>query len=235
MCRASLVAMLVFACGWVSLADRATAQEARGPARDPQRFAAEIRAFEAWDRKNSAPQDAVLFVGSSSIRLWPTAESFPGVVLLNRGFGGAHLSDVLNYADRIVFKYRPRMIVFYGGDNDLAEAGKSPAQVADEFQTFNRLVHERLPKTPILFLAIKPSVARWRLWPQMQEANALIRKQAEDDQWLQMVDTAPPLLGEDGKPRADLFQADGLHLNEAGYRAWTKIVAPLIAPAAESK
>jgi lysophospholipase L1-like esterase len=226
--------MLAFACGLAPLVERVTAQEARRPNPDPQRFAAEIRAFEQWDRKNWAPQDAVLFVGSSSIRLWPTAESFPGVVLLNRGFGGAHISDVLHFSDRIVFKYRPRMIVFYAGDNDMAEADRSPRRVADDFQTFVRLVHERLPRTPILFLAIKPSVSRWRLWSQMQEANALIRELAEKDKLVQMVDTAPPLLGDDGRPRADLLQADGLHLNEAGYRAWTKIVAPLMTPGTHS-
>jgi lysophospholipase L1-like esterase len=209
----------------------ANAQEARSVNRDPQRFAADIRAFQEYDRKNSIPRDAVLFVGSSSIRLWPTAQSFPELTLINRGFGGAHVSDVLHFAEQVVFKYGPRTIVFYAGDNDLAE-GKTAEQVVDEFKSFVQQVHERLPQARVYFLSIKPSVARWQLWPAMQRANLLIRELADADDKMDFVDMSPPLLGDNGQPRASLFVADGLHLNDEGYRAWTKILATALAQSA---
>ena len=131
---------------------------------DPSRFEAEIKAFEAWDRQNSFPPHAVLFVGSSSIRKWQTAEGFPDLPVINRGFGGSHVSEVNHFVERIVFKYSPRVIVFYAGDNDIAD-GKSPERVFHDFQTFAELVHGRLPETRLIYLPIKPSLARWNKWP----------------------------------------------------------------------
>jgi lysophospholipase L1-like esterase len=188
---------------------------------DPARFDAEIRAFEAWDRQNSYPRDAVLFVGSSSIRMWPTAESFPNLPVINRGFGGSHISDANHFAERIVLKYSPRLIVFYAGDNDI-EAGKPPQQVVDDFQAFLNLVHHRLPTTRIIYLPIKPSVARWAKWPQMREVNSRVQAQSQSDERIIYVDTATPMLGDDSQPRPDLFLDDGLHLNSNGYTLWTE-------------
>jgi lysophospholipase L1-like esterase len=227
--RASGFALLLIVGNLTTLAGDSfvQAQDERRANPDPQRFAAEIRAFDTWDRKNSVPRDAILFVGSSSIRLWPTAQSFPDLTVVNRGFGGSHISDVIHFADQAAFKYQPRTIVFYAGDNDLAD-GKSPQQVADDFQSFVKRVHERLPNARIYFLSIKPSVARWRLWPKMQEANGLIQKMADADERLDVIDVSPPLLDENGQPRADMLVGDGLHLNEEGYRAWTRIVAPIL-------
>ncbi len=194
---------------------------------DPARFNVEIRAFEAWDRKNSATEHAVLFVGSSSIRLWQTAESFQELPVINRGFGGSHVSDVNRFAQRIVLKYKPRLIVFYAGDNDVA-AGKAPRRVFDDFQAFVNLVHNQLPETRIIYLPIKPSLARWKLWPQMQEANALIEQLAQTDDRLQYVDTATPMLGANGEPNAKLFLDDGLHLGEKGYQLWNETLRPVL-------
>jgi lysophospholipase L1-like esterase len=216
---AILVALATFACELAAHAnDNATANP------DPARFAAEIRAFEAWDRQNSVPLQAVLFVGSSSIRMWPTAECFPHLAVINRGFGGSHASDVNHFADRIVLKYAPRVIVFYAGDNDI-EAGKPPQQVFDDFRAFARIVHERLPQTNIVYLPIKPSLARWGKWPRMQDVNSRAQKLSQSDPRIVYVDTATPMLGSDGRPRSELFRDDGLHLNEQGYRLWTEILA----------
>lgn len=194
------------------------------PNPDPARFAADIAAFEAWDRQNSAPENAVLFVGSSSIRMWPTAESFPNLTVINRGFGGSHASDVNHYAERIVTKYNPRTIVFYAGDNDIAD-GKSPAQVAADFEEFVAIVRAKLPSAEIIYLPIKPSLARWSLWPKMQETNALVKQFVVGQQHVIYVDTATPMLGSDGQPRPEVFLDDGLHMNETGYRVWSEILA----------
>ncbi len=119
--RAILVFALYVACGLAASAAETTVVAAPKPDPDPARFTADIAAFEAWDRQNSTSKNAVLFVGSSSIRLWQTAEAFPELAVINRGFGGSHASDVVHFAPRIIFKYEPRTIVFYAGDNDIAD------------------------------------------------------------------------------------------------------------------
>ncbi len=192
---------------------------------DPARFESEIAAFEKWDRQNSFPRDAILFVGSSSIRFWQTAENFPGLPVINRGFGGSTVADVNHYADRIVFKYKPRTIVFYAGDNDIA-ADRTPERVFDDFQSFTNSVRDRLPGTKIFYLPIKPSIARWKLWPQMQTVNARVKALAQKNDRLSYVDVATPLLGPDGQPRKELYRDDGLHLNAKGYAIWNQTLSP---------
>lgn len=188
---------------------------------DPLRFAPEIAEFADRDRKNSPPEQPVLFVGSSSIRLWSTAASFPRCGILNRGFGGAQISDVQHYYEDVVAGYRPRGILFYAGDNDVW-AGTSPARTFDDFRTFVGTVRQRNPGSPVLFIfiAIEPSLSRWPRWREMAEANGLVRDWAESQRDVEYVDVATPMLGEDGAPRAELFDEDRLHLNEAGYEVW---------------
>jgi lysophospholipase L1-like esterase len=197
---------------------------------DPARFADEIKRFTEWDARNSFPAGAVLFVGSSSIRLWPTHASFPALPVINRGFGGAHVTDVTHYFDRVVAPYRARAIVFYAGDNDIA-AGRTPEDVRDDFAAFLARVRAAAPTVPVLFLSIKPSLARWPHWPAMQAANALIRRVAASDPRLEYVDLATPLLGPDRLPAAEYYVADGLHLSDAGYQIWTETLAPVLAKA----
>jgi lysophospholipase L1-like esterase len=205
------------------------------PAENPaQKWEETIRQFEQWDSKNTFPSDAVLFVGSSSIRLWPTRECFEGFAVINRGFGGSQISDVNYYTERIVLPYKPKVIVFYAGDNDVA-AGKSARQVFDDYKQFVKLVHKKLPGTRIIYIGIKPSRSRWSLWPVMNEANDMIRDFSEKDGLLYYFDSATPLLGNDGKPDAGLFREDQLHLNNKGYDAWTRLLQPVIKKAFEQR
>jgi lysophospholipase L1-like esterase len=192
---------------------------------DFSRWEKDIAEFENKDKVKPPPKNAFLFVGSSSIRLWDLAKSFPGVPTINRGFGGSQLADSVHFAERIVLKYEPRVIVLYAGDNDLA-AGKSPEQVHRDFQAFVQKVHKPLPRTPILYLAIKPSLRRWHLIETIRKANALIEAECKKGQFLLYVDVATPLLGKDGKPQSELFAKDGLHLNEKGYAVWAKLLQP---------
>jgi lysophospholipase L1-like esterase len=194
---------------------------------DPNRFASEIQAFAQWDSKNATPAHPILFVGSSSIRMWKTHDSFPQLPVINRGFGGSHISDVVHFADRIVLPYAPKLIVFYAGDNDVA-GGKSASRVLCDYRRFVELVHTKLPDTPIIFLTIKPSGSRWSLWPEMHEANNLVKAFSEKSGRLFFADLGTPLLGDDGKPDLTLFLDDQLHLNARGYAVWTKALAPLI-------
>ena len=197
----------------------------------PAPFEKEIAAFEASDAKSPPPQGAVLFLGSSSIRLWKTlAEDFPDLKTINRGFGGSHVEHSVRYADKIVLPYRPKLIVLYAGDNDIA-AGKSPQRVLQDFQALVTKVHAELPDTPILFIAIKPSVARWHLHGRIWLANRLVREFAESHPKVDFADVYTPALDPEGRPRADLLVDDGLHLNEQGYRLWTKVIRPHVARA----
>jgi lysophospholipase L1-like esterase len=171
-----------------------------------------------------------VFVGSSSIRLWDLYKSFEGVepVPLNRGFGGSQIADATHFADRLVLKHKPRLIVFYAGDNDIA-VGKSAKKVAEDFSEFCKVIHDKLPQARILFISIKPSPSRWKLAEEAMAANEAIREQCESDELLEYVDVWAPMLGSDGQPRPKLFVKDMLHMNDAGYELWTQIVKPLLA------
>ncbi|NIP22485.1 MAG: hypothetical protein GWN67_01115 [Phycisphaerae bacterium] len=193
----------------------------------PKQWEKTIQSFEEWDCKNSFPSNAVLFVGSSSIRLWHTSKCFPEIKVINRGFGGSQISDVNYFANRIVLPYKPKVIVLYAGDNDIA-AGKSPQRVFEDFRAFAGLVHKSRPKTHIIFISIKPSRSRWAFWPRTKEANLKVKEFSEKDIRLTFVDISTVLLGHDGKPDTRLYLKDNLHLNSKGYQAWTKLLKPII-------
>jgi lysophospholipase L1-like esterase len=184
-----------------------------------------IAAFEEKDKASPPPRHAVLFVGSSSIRFWDVAKSFPGLDVINRGFGGSELGDSVYFAPRIVLPYEPRTIVLYAGDNDLA-SGKTPEQVAADFREFTRLVLAKLPRTRIVFVSIKPSPSRWKLVDKSRQTNDLIAAHCKSDERLAYVDVATAMLGADGKPRAELFLSDNLHLNAKGYELWASLLKP---------
>jgi lysophospholipase L1-like esterase len=197
---------------------------------DPLRFAPQMEEFAAWDAKNSVPERPVLFVGSSSIRLWPTARSFPGCAIVNRGFGGSQLSDLLHHYGQVVTPYAPRAILVYAGDNDVGE-GKSPPRVRDDFARFVERVRRDQGEVPVYFIAIKPSGRRWSQWREMAEANALVKAWADSRAGVEYLDIATPMLGPDGTPRPEIFADDELHLNDAGYAVWDSVVAPTLAAA----
>lgn len=187
----------------------------------------EIRAFEAADRISPPQKGGIVFVGSSTIRLWDVAASFPDLRVVNRGFGGSQLADVVRHVDRLVLVHEPRVVVLYAGDNDIA-AGVLAEQVAVQFERFVRAVHAKLPQTRIVYLAIKPSVLRWLSVDRMEMANALIRSICARDDRLAFLDIGPTMLGWDGRPRPNLFAEDGLHLSPLGYQLWTAVLRPFL-------
>jgi lysophospholipase L1-like esterase len=194
----------------------------------PHPWEAAIRAFELQDRQKPVSSGGVLFVGSSSIRLWETLETdFPGVPVIKRGFGGSQMADLLFFADRIIVPYRPRLVVIYEGDNDI-QLGKTPERLAEEFRRVIQKIHEVLPETRIAFIAIKPSPQRWDKIAAIQRANALIQDYIQADPRLAFIDVYTPMLNQQGRPRPELFQADQLHLNATGYQLWRQIIAPYL-------
>lgn len=192
------------------------------------RFESEILRYEAADHESPTAPGGIVFVGSSSIRLWNSlASDFPGLPVLNRGFGGSTLPEVLHYVPRVVLPYRPRMVVLYAGDNDLF-AGRTPTQVADDYRSFVRIVRGALPSARIAFIAVKPSPSRWKLATEMREANRLVRSITASDSLQSFIDVFSPMLGENGRPRPSLYIADSLHMTPAGYAIWRAKVAPYL-------
>lgn len=213
----------------LSDAEAGTGERAGRPA-DATRWESDIRKFEDQDRDQLPPEDAVLFVGSSSIRLWDTVHSFRDWPTINRGFGGSQIHEVTQFADRIVLPYRPRLIVFYAGDNDIA-AGAEPQTVLERFQAFVAKLRGEGSQTPIIFIGIKPSVARWRLIDKIREANRKIREWAENhpEHGVHYLDVEKPMLDDQGFPRSDLLREDGLHLNQRGYEIWNELLRQKVA------
>ena len=186
----------------------------------------EIAAFEAADKTNPPPKRAILFIGSSSIRLWKSlARDFPLHPVINRGFGGSQVIDSVNLADRIVFPYQPRQILFYAGGNDI-NAGKSPAEVFGDFKAFVEKVRSKLPETVIGYISIAPNPARWAQVERVRSANRMIEEYARTDPRLKFIDVFTHMLGDDGKPRPELFIEDRLHMNPKGYELWTLLILP---------
>jgi lysophospholipase L1-like esterase len=223
-----LVAALFIACAPAVAPSGATQVVPQTAVSGESQWEPDIQRFEAADRVNLPRSGTVVFVGSSSIRMWETLEAdFPGLRVLNRGFGGSELRDAIRFADRIVTPYKPRVVVLYAGDNDLA-AGKTPAQVSEDFRSFVAIVRRTLPETRIAFVAIKPSLARLNIMDKARETNQLIRDYARGDDRLAYVDVFTPMLDASGKPRQELFLEDGLHMNAKGYAIWRDLIAPIL-------
>jgi len=212
------------AAGLLAASMLACAAETKLSSVDP-RWRDSFAAFDAADRRKAVPPGGVIFVGSSSIRLWDGLEQqFGDTVLLKRGFGGSQLSDCAAYLDRLVVAYEPRLVVLYAGDNDIA-AGRTPQEVLQSYLRFIEGVHRTLPRTRIAYISVKPSPARVALLPQIRETNALIRRRAATDERLDYIDVFTPMLSAQLQPRPELFRSDGLHLDEDGYALWRSIIA----------
>lgn len=188
----------------------------------------DIQAFEAADKTNPPAPGGILLIGSSSIRKWTTAPAqFPKHRLILRGFGGSYLSDSVAFADRIAIPYKPKLILLYAGDNDIA-GGKSAEQVFAGFKEFVAKIQAALPETRIGYIAIKCSPSRVKYLEPMRTANRLIQEFAATDPRLIYVDVFTPALDAAGQPRPELYVGDQLHLNVAGYKLWADIIGPVM-------
>ncbi|MEO1996524.1 MAG: GDSL-type esterase/lipase family protein, partial [Planctomycetaceae bacterium] len=197
--------------------------------RSPDRFEDSIQRFEARDAQRLPRRQGIVCVGSSSIRGWHATiqQDLAPLTIIPRGFGGSNMNDALHYADRIVIRYRPRAIVLYEGDNDVAQ-NIAPAKISATFQLFVVKVHRELPQCRIYFLAIKPSIRRWNLWPRMQAANQNIAAICAKDPRLTYVDVAAGMLNDTGEPRPEIFMADKLHMKRPGYLIWRDALRPVL-------
>jgi lysophospholipase L1-like esterase len=194
---------------------------------NPDRWKADIQRFIDVDKQTPPPANAVLFVGSSSIRMWDTKKFFPDINTINRGFGGSYVIDSLYYADQIIIPYKPRTIVFYAGDNDTVD-NKSSEMILADFQSLYIKIRKSLPETKIIVISTKPSIQRWKFWPQMIKSNNYIENFCKKQQNTTFVDVSKVMIDSTGQPRKDIFMPDGLHLNDKGYELWTSLVKPLL-------
>jgi lysophospholipase L1-like esterase len=193
---------------------------------DPSQWEADIRAFEAADLSDPPVRGGIIFTGSSSIRLWTTLkEDFPGLPVVNRGFGGSMLPDVTAFVDRIIVPHQPMLVVVYCGGNDI-NAGRSADQVLRDFKALVKAIHTPLPTSRIAYISIAPNPARWAQVETVKAANRAIRQYIRTDSRLDFIDVFPHMLGSDGLPKPDIFQDDRLHMNRKGYELWTGLVRP---------
>ncbi len=187
------------------------------------RWENEIRGIEKRLADKPPAKGGVVFAGSSSVRLWDVAKAFPDVPAANVGFGGSQIPDCTFFVPRLVVPLEPKTVVFYAGDNDIA-SNRTPEQVRDDFAAFAAAVHAKLPKCRVLFLSVKPSGSRWKLYEKQQKANALVKEACEKNKLLQYVDVGTVLLSTDGMPDPEYFVKDQLHLSPKGYEKWNAVL-----------
>lgn len=190
---------------------------------DSSKWEKEIAALVAPDATNSPPRNGIVFVGSSSIRLWKTlAADFPGRPVINRGFGGSQLADSVHYADRIIIPCHPRQVIIYAGGNDL-NAGKDPKLVFGDFVALVEKISTELPMARIAYISSAPNPARWSQVEKVRELNRLVAAYCHQHQMI-FINVFPLMLGPDRHPRPDIFMADRLHMNARGYAIWRDAV-----------
>ncbi len=184
----------------------------------------EIDALAEIDRRQTPPKDAVLFVGSSSIRRWDNLRNdFSGFNVINRGFGGSHLEDVNFYFDRVVVPFQAKKIFLYAGENDIND-GKTPERVLADFRKFVALVRKKSLQSKVFFISLKPSPSRWNLREQFQKTNALVKAECEKSKNTKFIDVWAAMLNEKGEPKTEIFIEDKLHMNQKGYDIWRAVL-----------
>jgi len=193
-------------------------------------FYDEIQDFKKQDSIHPPPQHAILFVGSSSFRKWTDVQSyFPSYPIINRGFGGSSLPDVIHYANDIIFPYHPKEIIIYCGENDFAADSTVNADtVFNRFKTLYGIIRTQMKTVPVAFISIKPSPSRRKYWKKMIEANILIRNYMAGEANTSFIDVFNPMLNDNSQPKPEIFESDSLHMNAKGYAIWQKAIEPYL-------
>ena len=195
-----------------------------------QPFANEIAAFKKQDSLSFPGTGKILFVGSSSFAFWKDVQQyFPEYSIINRGFGGSSLTDLIRYAPEVIFPYKPKQIVIYCGENDFAgDTSLYPSQVAQRFFDLFNLIRSRYKKVPIAYISMKPSPSRRHLMARFNVANVMIKNFLKKKKKTDYIDVYKAMLNENGQPKEEIFLADQLHMNAEGYKIWKKIIEPYL-------
>lgn len=195
-----------------------------------QPFINEIKAFRKQDSITAPQKDVILLIGSSSFTKWKDVQDyFPGYKILNRGFGGSSLTDLIYYADDVIFKYEPGQIIIYCGENDFAgNDSLYPAQVAERFFTLFNMIREKSKKVPVAYISMKPSPSRQHLMAKFNVANVMIKSFLTQKKRTAYIDVYHKMLTAEGSPLPDIFLEDKLHMNAKGYAIWQEIIKPYL-------
>jgi len=202
----------------------AVALQAQQPA-----FYEEIQAYKKQDSAQMPPKNAILFIGSSSFNFWKDMQQyFPNHTVINRGFGGSSLPDVIRYANDIIYPYQPKQVVIYCGENDIATMNSTPQEVLTRLKTLVGMIRGKFKNIPIVYVSIKPSPSRAHLMPVMVSANRMIKEYLAKLKNTVYVDVYSKMLLPDGKPNPEIFVNDNLHMNAKGYAIWKQAIEPTL-------
>lgn len=215
---------LTFLCLWSCSSVSTISKYENDP--DVLKWEKDIQEFERRDATETDPKNAILFAGSSSIRLWSSiAQDMNPYPVIQRGYGGAKFSDFAVYCKRIIYPHQFRaLVIFIANDITGGRTDKDPEELLKLFQYVVKQVRAVNKREPIFFIQITPTNARWSAWDKISEANNLIKNYCSQNKGLHFIETADQFIGSDGKPRSELFIQDQLHLNEEGYKIWTSII-----------
>jgi lysophospholipase L1-like esterase len=194
----------------------------------PPPFYEDIQAFRKQDEDSMPPKNAILFVGSSSFTMWKDVQDyFPEHTIINRGFGGSTLQDVIRYADDVITPYHAKQIVIYCGENDIAYSDKTtPEMVLQRFKKLFKIIRDDNPGVPVAFISLKPSPSRQHLWTKMKKANKLIQQFLAMNKKTKFINVWPAMFNKNGTIKKDIFLDDNLHMNPKGYYIWQKLIQP---------
>ena len=202
--------------------------EIKAQDRTPEIWEGTIQNFENQDKANPPKKGSVLFTGSSSIAMWQDVQNyFPEHIIINRGFGGSEFSDLLHYADRVIYNYEPSKIFIYEGDNDLA-AGETVESILKEAKKLREEIKSRLPGTTVIFISPKPSLSRWELKEKYEDLNKGLREYSQTTPQTQFADVWTAMLNDNGEVLEHVFLEDGLHMNSEGYQIWQSVLRPYL-------
>jgi len=197
-------------------------------AQDPLRFKDEADSLGRLHIVKDADKKIIVFTGSSSIRRWSDIqEYFPGKIVINTGFGGSHMSDLLFYVEQVVINYMPDQIFIYEGDNDIAY-GTKPGKILRDTKKVVERIQESLPASQIILISAKPSLARWQFKEEYEDVNSRYREYASKQDYIDFVDVWVIMLDDRGEPKREIFIEDSLHLNKAGYDIWAEEIGKFI-------
>ncbi len=234
MAALTVLLLLIFACtaGRKPLASDVEDVLADAPLTDQQlhQYDSDADRFDSQLATAAEARGGIVFSGSSSIRKWESLQTdMAPLPVVNRGFGGAIIKQVTHYTGKMIVPLYPKLVVFYCGENDIAN-DKYPAEMPlNDFKAFTKNLRSRLPNTGVLFISLKPSPLRWKWWPKFRETNRLIKEYISKEKRMWYVDVSEAMLGRNGRPIPELFGSDSLHMSPAGYDLWTKILKPEVA------
>jgi lysophospholipase L1-like esterase len=195
---------------------------------DPTKWESEVKAYEKQDSLQPAPTNGIVFTGSSSIRLWKDiSQKFPGKKIINRGIGGSELTDIIHYADRLIYQYKPKKVFIYCGGNDIND-GKTPERILEDFKTLYFSIKSHLPNTKVYYISIQTAPIRVAKTEAFKRANELIKAYISSKTQDVFVDVFPLLLDNSGKPKQEFFGEDSLHMNKLGYERWARVLKPYV-------